>query len=152
MARFLAVVALSAHIAFSQPNIDGGRGDLPGMKQDMFDQVKKQKKGGPKIAKGPPDCPKSAFGQMSPFTSMAFTNGEVYVRLDASEGPCHKLISVGGANHSTLQNASLTCGPVGEWKKRIAEEMSMVFFQGGLEWPRVKTRPLRSSLSRMVKT
>merc|ERR1719215_348043 len=84
------------------------------------------------MGKGPPDCPKS--DKMSAFTSMAFTSGELFVRLDASEGPCHKLISIGGANHSVLKNASLTCGPVGEWKKRVAEEMSMVFFQGGLEW------------------
>lgn len=134
MARFLAVVALCAQLVASQPNIDGGRGDLPGMKQDIFDQVKKQKKGGPqsRMGKGPPDCPKS--DKMSAFTSMAFTDGEVFVRLDASDGPCYKLLSIGGANHSVLRNASLTCGPVGEWKKRVAEEMSAVFFQGGLDW------------------
>jgi len=134
MARFLAAVALCTTIVTSQPNIDGGRGDLPGMKQDMFDQVKKNKGKKPGMGKGPPDCPKS--DKMAAFTSVAFTNGEVFVRLDASDGPCHKLISIGGANHSVLKNASLTCGPVGEWKKRIAEEMSMVFFQGGLDWVR----------------
>jgi len=133
MARFLAAVALCAQIVTSQPSIDGGRGDLPGMKQDMFDMHKKQKKaGGKPLGKEPPKCPNS--DKMSAFTSMALLSGEIFVRLDASEGPCHKLISIGGANHSVLKNASLTCGPVGEWKKRVAEEMSMVFFQGGLEW------------------
>lgn len=133
MARFLAVVALSAHIAFSQPNIDGGRGDLPGMKQDMFDQVKKNKQnGGRRPSKGPPDCPKS--DKMSIFTSMSFGHGEVFVRLNSSEGPCHRLVSIAGANYSVLTNASQTCGPAGEWKKRVAEEMSAVFFQAGLDW------------------
>jgi len=140
MARFLAAVALCAQIVTSQPSIDGGRGDLPGMKQDMFDMHKKQQKAGKmKLGKEPPPCPKS--DKMSAFTSMALLNGEIFVRLDASDGPCHKLISIGlnqsespPANFSVLKNASLTCGPVGEWKKRVAEEMSMVFFQGGLEW------------------
>jgi hypothetical protein len=108
------------------------------MRQDMFDQVNRAKKGqGPqqRMGKAPPECPKKA-DKMTPFTTLAFTDGELYVRLDATEGPCHRLITVGGANLTELRNASLTCGPVGEWKKRLAEEMSMVFFQGGLEWPR----------------
>merc|ERR1712194_488800 len=33
-----------------------------------------------------------------------------------------------------LRNASRTCGPVGEWKYRIAENMSTMFFQGGYDW------------------
>merc|ERR1719252_286962 len=66
--------------------------------------------------------------------TLAFAEGELFVRLEATEGPCHKLISVGGANLTELKNASKTCGPAGEWKKRIAEEMSAVFFQGGLDW------------------
>merc|ERR1712190_45058 len=49
-------------------------------------------------------------------------------------GACQRLITVGGANYSMLINSSRTCGPAGEWKKRIAEELSAVFFQGGLEW------------------
>merc|ERR1712187_676690 len=59
---------------------------------------------------------------------------DVFVRLNSSEGKCEKLVSVGGANYSVLTNASRTCGPAGEWKRRIAENMSSVFFQGGLEW------------------
>jgi len=103
------------------------------MKQDMFDDVAKAKKGGnQRMSKEPPKCP--ASDKMTPFFNAAFTNGELYVRLDSADGPCYKLVTVGGANFSTLQNASKTCGPAGEWKKRIAEEMSAVFFQGGLEW------------------
>jgi hypothetical protein len=129
------VVALCVDLAASQPNIDGGRGDLPGMKQDMFDQINRQKKGQQqRQGKGPPDCPKS--DKMTPFASLCFTGGDLFVRMDALEGTCHKLLSIGGANLTVLRNASLTCGPAGEWKKRVAEEMSMVFFQGGLDWVR----------------
>jgi len=104
------------------------------MKQDIFDDVAKAKKSGghQKMGKEPPKCPSS--DHMTPFFNVAFAGGELYVRLDSADGPCHKLITVGGANFSVLQNASKTCGPVGEWKKRVAEEMSMVFFQGGLDW------------------
>jgi len=130
----IIVVALSTELGRSQPSIDGGRGDLPGMKQDMFDQVNRASKNRnqQRMGKAPPDCPKS--DKMTPFMSMAFVGADLFVRLDSSEGTCHKLISVGGANLTELRNASLTCGPVGEWKKRIAEEMSAVFFQGGFEW------------------
>jgi len=88
MARFVAVIAvLSAQLVTSQPNIDGGRGDLPGMKQDMFDDVRKQKKsGGKHVGKGPPDCPKS--DKMSAFSSMALVGGDIFIRLDSLEGPC----------------------------------------------------------------
>merc|ERR1719454_581838 len=101
----------------------------------MFDQINRQKKGQQQrssLGKGPPDCPKS--DKMTPFASMAFVGPDLFVRLETLEGTCHKLISVGGANLTVLRNASLTCGPAGEWKKRVAEEMSMVFFQGGLDW------------------
>jgi len=147
----IALAALCAELVSSQPNIDGGRGDLPGMKKDMFDEVNRAKKGGGqqnRMGKGPPDCPKS--DKMSPFYNIAFTDGEMFVRLDSAEGPCIKVLSIGGnaaarladptlevvksANYTEMRNASLTCGPAGEWKKRIAEEMSMVFFQGGYEW------------------
>jgi len=66
--------------------------------------------------------------------NIAFVGSELFVRLDDTEGPCHKFVSVGGANLSVLKNASLTCGPPGEWKKRVAEELHVVFFQGGLDW------------------
>merc|ERR1712187_1005736 len=59
---------------------------------------------------------------------------DVFVRLNSCKGKGEKLISVGGANYSVLTNASRTCGPAGEWKRRIAENMSSVFFQGGLDW------------------
>jgi len=70
----------------------------------------------------------------SPFFGLAFASGEMYVRINETEGECKRLITVGGANYSVLTNASRTCGPAGEWKKRIAEELSAVFFQGGLDW------------------
>jgi len=130
----LAFLVLAQPVA-AQANIDGGRGDLPGMKQDIFDQVQKNKKGGPQQrGKAPPDCPKS--DHMSPFFGLAFASGEMFVKVNSTDGKCQRLISVGGANYSDLTNASRTCGPAGEWKKRIAEELSAVFFQGGLEWVR----------------
>lgn len=117
----------------AQVNIDGGRSQLPGMKQDMFDQAQQKKKmGGQRPSRGPPDCPKS--DKMSPFWGLAFVSGEVYVKLNSTDEKCTKLVTVGGANYSTLTNASRTCGPAGEWKRRIAEQLSAVFFQGGLEW------------------
>jgi hypothetical protein len=127
------IVALSIELVSSQPNIDGGRGDLPGMKKDMFDEVNKAKKaGGQRMAKGPPDCPKS--DKMTPFFNLAWVGTEMFARLDSAEGECHKVEAIGGANLSVLKNASLTCGPAGEWKKRVAEELSAVFFQAGLDW------------------
>lgn len=134
--RLLLVCCIWA--AFVQPgstqaNIDGGRSDLPGMKQDIFDQVQKSKKAGAQQrGKAPPECPKSDM--MSPFYSLAYSGHEVYVRINSSEGKCLKLISVGGANFSMLTNVSRTCGPAGEWKRRIAENMSSMFFQGGWDW------------------
>lgn len=56
------------------------------------------------------------------------------MRWNSTEGSCVKLLTVGGANYSELINASRTCGPAGEWKRRIAENLSSVFFQGGLDW------------------
>lgn len=106
---------------------------MPGMKQDMFDRVGKGKKAGPQVkGKAAPDCPKS--DGMSPFTGIAFAMGDVFVRLNGTEGQCQRLVSVGGANFSELTNFSKTCGPAGEWKYRIAENLSSVFFQGGLDW------------------
>lgn len=131
----LVVVQLlfSALPATAQVNIDGGRSELPGMKQDMFDRAQKSKKSGPQSrGRGPPECPKS--DKMSPFFGMAFVSGELYVKVNSSDSQCSKLITAGGANYTVLSNASRTCGPAGEWKKRIAEELSAVFFQGGLEW------------------
>merc|ERR1712039_955961 len=113
----------------------GGRSQLPGMKQDMFDQVNRNKKTGPQMkGKAPPPCPRS--DGMSAFYSLAYVSGKIYVRLNSSEGDCEELISIGGVNFTELKNASLTCGPVGEWKLRIAENMSSMFFQGGYEWVR----------------
>jgi len=71
---------------------------------------------------------------MSPWYSLAYAGRDMYVRLNSSEGQCVKLISVGGANYANLTNASRTCGPAGEWKRRIAENLSSMFFQGGFEW------------------
>lgn len=126
----------------TQANIDGGRSDLPGMKQDIFDQVNRQKKMGnqPQRGKAPPECPKSDM--MSPWYSLAFVGKEVYVRVDSKDGNCVKLLSVGGANYANLTNASKTCGPVGEWKRRIAENLSSMFFQAGLEWVKSENQTL----------
>eukprot|EP00448_Togula_jolla_P013313 CAMPEP_0170581948 /NCGR_PEP_ID=MMETSP0224-20130122/7317_1 /TAXON_ID=285029 /ORGANISM="Togula jolla, Strain CCCM 725" /LENGTH=392 /DNA_ID=CAMNT_0010905129 /DNA_START=1 /DNA_END=1179 /DNA_ORIENTATION=+ len=125
----------------TQANIDGGRSELPGMRQDIFDQVQKNKKGGPQPrGRGPPDCPKS--DGMSPFLAVAFASGEMYVRVNSSSQHCVRLVSVGGANYTTLINASRTCGPAGEWKRRIAENLSSIFFQGGLDWVKSENETL----------
>jgi len=71
---------------------------------------------------------------MSPFFGLAFVNSEMYIKWNESQSSCVKLLTVGSANYTVLANASRTCGPVGEWKRRIAEEMSAVFFQAGLDW------------------
>eukprot|EP00928_Gymnodinium_smaydae_P049935 TRINITY_DN33547_c0_g1_i1.p1 TRINITY_DN33547_c0_g1~~TRINITY_DN33547_c0_g1_i1.p1 ORF type:complete len:380 (-),score=88.01 TRINITY_DN33547_c0_g1_i1:140-1186(-) len=125
--------ALGLFKSIDAQSIDGGRSELPGMRQDMFDQAQKQKKGaGKPQSKGPPPCKKSDL--MSPFYSFAYGGSEIYVRLNSTQGPCERLISIGGANYSTMTNASRTCGPAGEWKRRIAENLSSVFFQGGWDW------------------
>lgn len=44
--------------------------------------------------------------------------------------------ATGGANASALFDASRTCGAAGEWKRRVAEELSAVYFVGGWEVPK----------------
>lgn len=84
---------------------------------------------------------------MSPFFGIAFVDGEIFVRLtntttssspsNEAEHQCVRLKSVGGANVSALTEASKLCGARGEWKRRIAEELSAVFFVGGWDtWPK----------------
>lgn len=48
---------------------------------------------------------------------------------------CLKLFgaAIGGANTSALFEAAKTCGPAGEWKRRVAEDLSAMYFQGGWE-------------------
>jgi len=122
------------HPVSAELNVDGGRSQLPGMKQDMFDRAQREKnnKGGARMGKGPPECPKS--DKMSPFFGVAFVGSDLYVKLNSTEDQCSKLISIGSANLTVLSNASRTCGPAGEWKKRIVEDTSAVFFQAGLDW------------------
>lgn len=132
---FLFVLLIGALVqpGAAHVNIDGGRSQLPGMRKDMFDQAQQRKgQSQTRVGKGPPDCPKS--DKMSPFYSFAFVGDDMYVRHNGSTGPCTRLLTIGGANYSVLKNASRTCGPSGEWKKRIAEELSAVFFQAGLDW------------------
>jgi len=128
----LSLVLIFQQVA-TQANKEGGRREHQRMKKDILDQVQKSKKAGPtQRGRAPPECPKS--DKMSPFYNLAFADGEMYVRINSSSGQCHRLLTVGGANFTVLTNASKTCGPAGEWKKRIAEELSAMFFQGGLEW------------------
>lgn len=47
--------------------------------------------------------------------------------------PVQGQLRSGGANASALFEASRTCGAVGEWKRRVAEELSAVYFVGGWE-------------------
>jgi len=130
---FLALLLAQTQPAAGSVNIDGGRSQLPGMKQDMFDRAQREKgKPGARMGKGPPDCPKS--DKMSPFFGLAFVGKEMFIKMNSSDEQCTRLLTIGGANYTVLANASRTCGPAGEWKKRIAEELSAVFFQAGLDW------------------
>ncbi|CAK0832595.1 unnamed protein product [Prorocentrum cordatum] len=131
----LALLLCASRVApAAAQSIDGGRSELPGMKRDMFDQYEASKRGGgaQKKGKGPPDCPKS--DGMSPFTGITFASGEMYVRINGTEGQCRRLVKLGGANYSTMVNFSRTCGPAGEYKRRIAENISTISFCGGLDW------------------
>jgi len=84
--------------------------------------------------KAQPDCPRS--DKMSAFYGLAYGPSEMYVKIHSNTDACQRLITVNGVNYSTLVNFSRTCGPLGEYKRRIAEELSAMMFQGGLEWPR----------------
>jgi len=128
------LLGASRMVPATAQSIDGGRSELPGMKRDIFDQYEASKRSGgaKKVGKGPPDCPKS--DGMSPFTGVVMLGGEMYVRLNGTEGQCRRLITLGGANFSSMVNFSRTCGPAGEYKRRIAENISTIFFQGGLDW------------------
>merc|ERR1712217_924592 len=121
-------------------SVDGGRSELPGMKRDIFDQVQGQKGRPPPRGKGPPDCPKS--DGWSAFTAIAFTSSSAFVKLSVNEEKCKQLISIGGVNMTQLINASRTCGPAGEFKRRIAENMSSMFFQGGFDWVKSENETL----------
>lgn len=46
----------------------------------------------------------------------------------------------GGANASALFDAARTCGAAGEWKRRVAEELSAVYFVGGWEVPKKRVK------------
>merc|ERR1719296_512141 len=58
----------------------------------------------------------------------------MFVRLNGTDAQCTRLITVGGVNFTSMVNFSRTCGPAGEFKRRIAENLSTIFFQGGAEW------------------
>jgi len=126
---------------------DGGRGDLPGMKKDIFDHMKdvKNKGGaGAKEAKRP-ECPKS--DGLSPLQAFAIVQKQIFVKLSDSDPTCRRLISIGGANTSSLFAAAKTCGAAGEWKKRVAEELSaMYFIHGGDAWPKSDGEPIELEL------
>eukprot|EP00930_Biecheleria_cincta_P040885 TRINITY_DN2799_c0_g1_i1.p1 TRINITY_DN2799_c0_g1~~TRINITY_DN2799_c0_g1_i1.p1 ORF type:complete len:294 (-),score=86.00 TRINITY_DN2799_c0_g1_i1:64-945(-) len=145
--RHLALLALFLFLQSSAQSTDGGRGDLPGMKRDMFDQINKQKQQGGAGAKEKkrPECPKS--DQNSPFTAFAIVGGNIYVKFNESDATCRRLTSVAGANISSLFAAARTCGAVGEWKRRVAEELSaMYFITGGEGWPKSDGEPIEVEL------
>merc|ERR1711990_787491 len=92
-------------------------------------------KGGQKKQKQREECPKS--DGFSPFVGLCVIKQDIYVKLNPEEEKCAKLIGIGGANITALWAASKTCGAVGEWKRRVVEELSAVFFVGGYEtWPK----------------
>jgi len=65
------------------------------------------------------------------------------VKLNDTDEKCRRIISIGGANTSALFAASRTCGAAGEWKRRVAEELSAVYFVGGWEeWPKSEGEPI----------
>merc|ERR1712060_777663 len=81
------------------------------------------------------ECPKS--DKLSPFRALYLQRRDVFVKLNESDDKCQQLITIGGANVSALFEASKTCGAAGEWKRRVAEELSAVFFVGGWDtWPK----------------
>merc|ERR1712139_373591 len=58
---------------------------------------------------------------------------------NSSQDQCMRLLGINQANTSQLFNASKTCGPAGEFKRRIAEELSAVWFVGGWDdWPKAE--------------
>ncbi|CAE7333294.1 preA [Symbiodinium pilosum] len=126
---------------------DGGRSELPGMKKDIFDQMKDAKNKGQSGAQPAKraDCPKS--DQLSPFRAFCIVQGEIFVKFNDTDDKCRKIVSVGGANTSALFAASRTCGAAGEWKRRVAEELSAVYFVGGWEeWPKSEGEPVEVEL------
>lgn len=68
-------VLLLAACAAAQTT-DGGRSELPGMRKDIFDQVKDKNKGRPGQMQKRPECPKS--DQLSPFRAFCIVQGEIY--------------------------------------------------------------------------
>mmetsp|Transcript_53694 Transcript_53694/g.100623 ORF Transcript_53694/g.100623 Transcript_53694/m.100623 type:complete len:294 (-) Transcript_53694:159-1040(-) len=142
---FSLLLAVVLHAAAQ--TTDGGRSELPGMKKDIFDQMKDAKNKGQSGAQPAKraDCPKS--DKLSPFRAFCIVQGEIFVKFNDTDEKCRKIVSIGGANTSALFAASRTCGAAGEWKRRVAEELSAVYFVGGWEeWPKSEGEPVEVEL------
>jgi len=108
----------------------------PHRRKDVFDEVKSGQGKRQNLANKQPECP-TADG-LSPFSSLAFVDGEIYIRrtLEDDNPKCEKLIEIATHNTTALMKAGKACGPVGEWKRRIASNLFAVFWSGGLDgWP-----------------
>jgi len=104
-------------------------------KEDVFDQVTKQRKKSPG-ADQQPDC--KAPDGLSPFANLAFVGGKIYVRreLNDTNTTCEELIHIAHKNVTELMKGAKMCGPVGEVKRRIAQNLFGVFWAAGFDgWP-----------------
>eukprot|EP00397_Hematodinium_sp_SG-2012_P009644 GEMP01009735.1.p1 GENE.GEMP01009735.1~~GEMP01009735.1.p1 ORF type:complete len:304 (+),score=96.84 GEMP01009735.1:32-913(+) len=110
--------------------------DPLGKRKDVFDEVTKKQGRRMGAERKQPDCPTS--DGLSPFSALSFVDGEIYVRreLDDEKPMCERLIQIAKSNVTVLMKAGKTCGPVGEAKRRIAQNLYAVFWMGGLDgWP-----------------
>eukprot|EP00392_Amoebophrya_sp_AT5.2_P004986 g4995.t1 len=123
---------LTVHAAFEY---DGGRSKIL---FNNYDKFSAPKTGSSTKTK---ECPKA--DELSPFSGIAFAGGDILVRLNESDTApmCQVLKRIGSApgNETSVEaekmiEFSKRCGPVGEYKRRIAESWSIPMYTGGLDW------------------
>jgi len=123
-------------VAHARFEYDGGRSKILFNQHDKFNM-------GPKTGTSTKtkECPRA--DELSPFSGIAFAGGDILVRLNETDTApmCQVLKRIGSApgNETSVEaekmiEFSKRCGPVGEYKRRIAESWSIPMFTGGLDW------------------
>ncbi|CAD7965455.1 unnamed protein product [Amoebophrya sp. A120] len=127
----LTTEPVPVHAAFEY---DGGRSKILFNNYDKFNT-------GPKAGPGVKvkECPRA--DELSPFSGIAFADSQILVRVNETDSSpqCQVLKKIGSNAETAVEAEKMIefakrCGPVGEYKRRIAESWSIPMFTGGLDW------------------
>ncbi|CAD7948483.1 unnamed protein product [Amoebophrya sp. A25] len=135
--RRVVVGFLTGSTAYARFEYDGGRSKILFNNHDRFNMDPASNQPGVKTK----ECPKAE--ELSPFAGIAFAGGDILVRFDEDDSmpTCRVLKKIGtsageeGAVEAEKMNEfAKRCGPVGEYKRRIAESWNIPMFTGGVDW------------------